>query len=172
MAFVLGFPARTQIGETLICNPTSDFTMRKTIKISYFYFATGIILCLYSILSQNKQIFNVEDTYYVISGNDFAIFVSLIYLVIGSIFLVIERYLRLIIKVVQYLMFNIPFIYFIFSNINDYNNPGYYLMNPIAYKWNTIYIPIGLIFCFSISVVLIFSLFGFAFWKWKKTTSI
>jgi hypothetical protein len=107
-----------------------------------------------------------------LSGNDFAIFVSLIYLVIGSIFLVIERYLRLRIKVVQYLMFNIPFIYFIFSNINDYNNPGYYLMNPIAYKWNTIYIPIGLIFCFSISIVLIFSLFGFAFWKWKKMTSI
>jgi hypothetical protein len=146
--------------------------MEKTIKISYLYFATGIILCLYSIVNQNKQVLNVDDTYYVISGNHFALFVSIIYLVFGSIFLVIEKYLRFGIKVAQYLMFNIPFIYFIFSNIDDYNNPGYYLGNPIAYKWNTIYIPIGLTFCFLISIILFFSMFGFAFWKWKKTASI
>jgi hypothetical protein len=146
--------------------------MKKTIKISHLYFATGLILCLYSIISQNKQVLNIDDTYYVISGNDFAIFVSLIYLVLASIFLVIEKYLRFRIKVAQYLMFNIPFIYFIFSNIDDYNNPGYYLGNPIAYKWNTIYIPIGLISSFFISVILFFSLFVFAFWKWKKTASI
>lgn len=146
------------------------FTMQKKIKISYLYFATGLILCLYSIISQNKQILNIDDTYYVISGNDFAIFLSIIYLVIVSVFLFTEKYLRFGIKVTQYLMFNIPFIYFIFSNIDDYNNPGYYLGNPIAYKWNTVYIPIGLIFCFLISIILFFSLFALAFWKWKKTT--
>lgn len=142
--------------------------MKKTIKVSYFYFATGLILCLYSIISQNKQVLNIDDTYYVISGNDFTIFVSLIYLVLGAIFLVIEKYLSFGIKVFQYLMFNIPFVYFVFSDLSDYNNPGYYLGNPIAYKWNTVYIPVGLTICFLISVVLFFALFVFAFWKWKK----
>jgi hypothetical protein len=148
--------------------PIPDLTMKKTKKISYLYFATGLILCLYSFVSQNKQILNIDDTYYVISGNDFAIFISLIYLVLGAIFLVIEKYLSLRIKVIQYLMFNIPFIYFIFSDISEYNNPGYYLGNPIAYKWNTVYIPVGLIFCFLTSIILFISLFVFAFWKWKK----
>ena len=82
----------------------------------------------------------------------------------------IEKYLRFGIKAAQYLMFNIPFIYFMFSNIDAYNNPGYYLGNPIAYKWNTIYIPLGQTFCFLISVIVFFALFGFAFWKWKKTS--
>lgn len=147
-------------------------TMKKINKISYFYFATGLILSLYSIISQNTQVLNLDDTYYAISGKDFAMFVSLIYLVLGVIFLEIEKYLRSGIKVFQYLMFNIPFIYFIFSDMSDYNNLGYYLGNPIAYKWNTFYIPVGLIFCFLISIILFISLFVFAFWKWKKKTSI
>jgi hypothetical protein len=146
--------------------------MKKLFKISYLYFATGLILCAYSIVSQNKQVLNIDDTYYVISGNDFAIFASLIYLVLGAIFLVIERYLSFGVKVFQYLMFNIPFVYFIFSDVSDYENPGYYLANPIAYKWKTELIPLGLISCFMISIILFFSLFGFAFWKWKKTASI
>ena len=146
--------------------------MRKTIKISYFYFATGIILCLYSIISQNKQVLNIHDTYFVISANDFAIFASLIYLVLGVIFLVIEKYLSFGIKVLQYLMFNIPFIYFMFSDLSDYENPRYYLANPIAYMWNTQLIPKGLIFCFILSIGIFLSLFVFAFWKWKKTASI
>ncbi len=158
--------------QNVICKPASDFTMKKTIKISHLYFVTGLILCLYSIISQNKQVLNIDDTYYVISGNDFAIFVSLIYLVLGSIFLVIEKYLRFRIKAAQYLMFNIPFVYFVFSDLSDYNSPGYYLGNPIAYKWNTIYIPVGLIFCLIISIFIFFSLFAFALWKWKKTASI
>ena len=146
--------------------------MKKTIKISYLYFATGLILCLYSIVSQNKQVLNVDDTYYVISGNHFALFVSIIFLVFGAIFLVIGKYLRFGIKVAQYLMFNIPFIYFIFSNVDNYNNPEIYLGNPTAYKWITEYIPMGMYFCFLISIVLFFLLFVFAFWKWKKTASI
>lgn len=145
--------------------------MKKTFKISYFYFATGLILCLYSIVSQNKQVFNVGDTYYVISGKDFAIFTSLIYLVLGAIFLVIEKYLSLGVKIFQYLMFNIPFVYFIFSDLSDYENPGYYLANPIAYKVHTELIPLALISCFLISIALFFVLFVFAFWKWKKKTS-
>lgn len=142
--------------------------MKKTIKISYLYFATGVILCLYSIISQNKQVLNVYDTYYVISGNDCAIFISLIYLVLGVIFLVIEKYLRFGIIVFQYIMFNIPFVYFIFSDVGDYDNPLYYLTNPIAYMWKTELIPHGLIFCFLISIVIFFSFFVFAFWKWRK----
>gem|GEM_PF-6924398 len=80
---------------------SSNLTMKKIIKISHLYFATGIILSLYSITSQNKQVFNIDDTFYVISGNDFAIFVSLLYFASGSIFLVIEKYLRFRIKVTQ-----------------------------------------------------------------------
>lgn len=145
--------------------------MKKIFKISYLYFATGLILCLYSIVSQNKQVLNLDDTYYVISGNDFAIFSALIYLVFGAIFLVIEKYLSFGIKVFQYLMFNIPFVYFIFSDVSDYENPGYYLGNPIAYKVNTELIPLGLISCFFISIVLFFSLFGFTLWKRIKRPS-
>ena len=150
---------------------TSDFTMKKIIKISYFYFATGLILCLYSIISLNKQILNVYDTYYVISGNDFAIFVSIIYLVLGVTFLVIEKYLSFGIKVFQYLTFNIPFFYFIFSDIIDHDKPLYYLTNPIAFKWKTEYIPLGLIISFLTSIALFFSLFVFAFWKWRKQSA-
>ena len=146
--------------------------MKKIFKISYFYFATGLILCLYLIVSQNKQVLNVHDTYYVISANDFAIFASLIYLVLGVIFLVIERYLSFGIKVLQYLMFNIPFVYFIFSDSIVNENTEYYLANPIAYMWNTELIPLGLIFFVLISIALLFSLFVYAFWKWKKTASI
>ncbi len=145
--------------------------MKKTLKISYLYFATGLILCLYSIVSQNNQILNIDDTYYVTSGNDFAKFTSLIYLVLGVIFLVIEKHLSFGIKISQFLMFNIPFVYFIFSDLSEYENPGYYLANPIAYKWRTELIPIGLISCFLVSIVLLFSLFVFAFWKWKKMAS-
>jgi hypothetical protein len=146
--------------------------MKKIIKISYLYFATGLILCLYSFISQNQQVLNVDDTYYMITGNDFAIFVSLVYLILGAIFLVIDNFISFRIKVLQYLMFNIPFVYFVFSDLSDYNNPGYYLGNPIAYKLNTIYIPVGLILCFLISIALFLALFMFAFWKWKKTASI
>lgn len=150
--------------------PTYDFMMKKVFKISYLYFATGLILCLYSFVSQNKQVLNIEDTYYVISGTDFAIFVSLIYLVLAVFFLVIDKLISLKLKVFQYLMFNIPFVYFMFSDKSDFIDPVYYLMNPIAYKWNTIYIPNGLIFCFLISIICLFLLCGFAFWKWKNTT--
>jgi len=142
--------------------------MKKINKISYFYFATGLTLSLYSIFSQKNQVLNIDDTYYVISGNNFALFVSLIYLIFSTIFLVMEKYIGSGLKVFQYLMFNIPFIYFIFVDLDKYNNPGYYLGNPIAYKWNTMYIPIGLIFCFLISIILFFSYFGYAFWKWKN----
>jgi hypothetical protein len=142
--------------------------MVKKFKISYLYFATGLILCLYSIVSQNKQVLNIHDTFYVISGNDFAIFTTLIYLVLGVIYLVIENYLSLGIKMFQYLMFNIPLIYLMFSDLSDYKNTGYYLTNPIAYKWNTELIPLGLISCFLISIAFFFSLFVFSFWKWKK----
>lgn len=123
---------------------------------------------MHSIVSQNKQVLNVDDTYYVISGTDFAIFTSLIYLVIGVFFLFFEKYSSFGIKVLQYIMFNIPFVYFMLSDVIDYENPGYYLANPIAYKWKAEFIPLGLILCFGISIVLFFSLFVFTFWKWKK----
>lgn len=145
--------------------------MKKIFKISYLYFATGLILCLYSLVSQANQVLNVDDTYYVISGNDFAIFVFIIYLFLGVIFLVIEKFISSNVKKFQFLMFTIPFIYFVFSDLSDDDKPGFYLTNPIVYQWNTIYIPFGLIFCFLISIICFFSLFGFAFWKWKKTAS-
>lgn len=69
-------------------------------------------------------------------------------------------------------MFNIPFVFFVFSNLSDYKSPGYYLGNPIAYKWNTIIIPVGLLFCFIISLFVFFSIFMLALWKWKKTASL
>jgi hypothetical protein len=141
--------------------------MKKIFKISYLYFATGLILALCSILNQENQEFNLYDKYYVISANDFALFVSLIYLIIGLIFLVIEDYLRKGIKVFQYLLFNIPVIYFIFSDLSVYNNPGYYLGNQIAFKWNTIYIPVVLIFSLILSSILILILYVFAFIKWR-----
>ena len=141
--------------------------MKKIFKISYLYFATGLILALCSILNQENQEFNLYDKYYVISANDFALFVSLIYLIIGLIFLVIEDYLRKGIKVFQYLLFNIPVIYFIFSDLSVYNNPGYYLGNPIAFKWNTTYIPVVLIFSLILSSILILILYVFAFIKWR-----
>jgi hypothetical protein len=142
--------------------------MKKIIKISYLYFATGIILCLYHFLSQEVPSLNIHDTYYVVSANHFAIFVALIYLILGIIFLVIERYLRIGIKVFQYLMFNIPFIYFLFSDITDYN-PRLIFENPVLFKWLTIYIPLVLFYCFISSIILIFILFFFALWKWIKS---
>jgi len=145
--------------------------MKKIIKLSNCYFATGLIFCLYSIISHNNQVLNIEDTYYVISANHFALIISLIYLVFGALSLVIEKYLSFGIKAFQYIMFTIPFAYFIFSEDSVYDNTLYNLENPIAFKWHTELIPIGLISSFSISIVLFFSLFVFAFWKWKKKQS-
>ncbi len=141
--------------------------MKKINKISYFYFSTGLFLCLYTIVSQHTPDLNIYDTYYVILVNDFAAFISLLYLIFGSIFLVMEKYISSGLKVFQYLMFNIPFIYFTLPNW-DHNNPGYYLGNPVAFKLNTMYIPVGLTICFLISIVLFLFYFGYAFWRWKK----
>lgn len=152
--------------------PFLKFTMKKIFKISYLYFTTGLILALYSIFKQENQDFNIDDTYYVISANDFALFVALIYLIIGLLYLVIENYLSKGIKIFQYLLFNIPFFYFIFSDLSVYNNPGYYLGNPIAFKWNTIYIPVALIFAFLLSIVLMLILYVSAFMKWRNKNKV
>ena len=139
--------------------------IKKINKISYFYFITGLIISLYSIISQNKQVLNLDDTYYVIFGNDFALFVFLIYLVFGSLFLVIEKHLRFRMTVFQYLMFTIPYLYFVFSDLTFYNTPVNYLINPIAYKWIYIYIPVGLIICFYLSIILFIAFFVYAFFE-------
>ncbi len=142
--------------------------MKKIIKISYLYFATGLILALYSILNGENQALNIDDTYYVISANNFALLITLIYLILGVIFLVIEKYLSRGIKVFQYITFNIPLIYFLFSDFIVNDSPLYYLTNPIAYEWFETYIPTALIFSFLLSIFLFFILFLYAFWKWRK----
>jgi hypothetical protein len=143
--------------------------MKNNIKTSNFYFATGLLLCLFSIVSKNKQVLNIYDTYYVISGNDFAVFISLIYLAVGVLYLVIEKHLHFGLKVLQYLMFTIPIVYFIYLNGNDFDTPEYYLANPIAYQWKTVLLAEVLIYGFLLSIVLLLILFVFAFWKWKKS---
>ena len=122
--------------------------MKKNKGTSYLYFGSGIILSLYSISSQNKQTLNIDDTYYVFFAKDFALFVLAIYLIIGCIYLVVEKYIDYRIKVFQYLMFNIPLIYYIFSDLINHNNSGYYLADPIAFKLEVVYIPVTLYLIF------------------------
>ena len=139
--------------------------IKKINKTSYFYIATGLIISLFSIVSQNKQVLNFDDMYYVISGNDFALYVFLIYLILGALFLVIEKHLSFIMTVFQYLMFTIPLLYFVFSDLSFYNTPVNYLVNPIEYKWNYIYIPVALIICFYLSIILFIAFFVYAFFE-------
>ena len=136
--------------------------IKKINKTYYFYFIKGLIISLYSIVS---QILNFDDTYYVIFGNDFALFVFLIYLVFGSLFLVIEKHLSFRMTVFQYLMFTIPFLYFVFSDLTFYNTPPNYFINPIEYKWIYIYIPVGLIICFYLSIILFIAFFVYSFFE-------
>jgi hypothetical protein len=139
--------------------------MKKLKKISYLYFASGIILSLYAIVSQNKQTLNIDDTYYVFFAKDFAFFVLSIYFIIGIVFLAVEKYADFRIKVFQYLMFNIPFIYYIFSDLINHNNPGYYLAHPIAFKWEVVYIPVTLYLTFLTSLLILISLIVFSVFK-------
>lgn len=142
--------------------------MEKLKKISYLYFATGIILSLYSILSQNKQTLNIDDTYYVFFAKDFAFFVLIIYLIIGVLLLSIENHINWRIKLIQYIMFNVPFIYYIFSDLLNHNNPGYYLAHPIAFKWEVVYIPITLYLTFLTSLIIFISIIFFGIFKMLK----
>ena len=139
--------------------------IKKINKTSYFYIATGLIISLFSIVSQNKQVLNFDDIYYVTSGNDLALYVFLIFLVFGTLFLVIEKHLSFRMTVFQYLMFTIPYLYFVFSDLTFYNTPPNYLINPIAYKWIYIYIPVGLIICFYLSIILFIAFFVYAFFE-------
>ncbi len=139
--------------------------IKKINKTSYFYIATGLIISLFSIVSQNKQVLNFDDIYYVTSGNDLALYVFLIFLVFGTLFLVIEKHLSFRITVFQYLTFTIPFLYFIFSDCIINNIPGNYLINPIANKLINIYIPVGLLVCFYLSIILFIAFFVYSFFE-------
>lgn len=140
----------------------------KTPPVSYLYFGTGLVLALYHFVSGQSLSLNIRDTYYVVSANLFALALLFFYLVPGTMFLVIERYLNFRVKIVQYLAFNIPFIYFLFVDPAGYS-PRMLFERPLLFKWLTVYIPLGLLYCFLLSIVLVFVLFFLAFRKWLKS---
>lgn len=128
--------------------------MKRLRGISYLYFMVGILICLYLLISENTQTLNVQDTYFVVSARDFAFFVMVIYLVIGLGYVFIGKYIRYAVQLAQFLMFCIPFLYYVFSDFINHNNPDYYLTNPLAYKWEVLYVPVVLCLSFLGSIIV------------------
>ncbi|WP_200107024.1 hypothetical protein [Flavobacterium agrisoli] len=129
--------------------------MEKLKKVANLYFITGIVLTLYTLISQNDQSLNIHDTYFVLLPSTFAIATVFIFLLIGLILLVVDQFIKYKFKIFQFLMFSIPFVYFIFSDIINRNNPGYYLSHPITFEWEVVYIPVTMFFIFLMSLLLL-----------------
>lgn len=146
--------------------------MNKIKKFSYLYLGTGVLLGIYSILSQRTQTLNIYDTYYVITPNVFALFSIIIYTIIGLALFFIESYIKNWVKIIQYLMFNIPVLYFVFSDLISHNDPGYYIANPNTFTWEVVYIPVTLFFSFLISILILILTITFTIVKQIKRKAI
>lgn len=142
--------------------------MKRLRSVSYLYFMVGLIICLYLLISENTQTLNVKDTYFVVSARDFAFFVMVIYAVIGLGYVFIRRYIRYAVQFAQFLMFCIPFLYYVFSDFINHNDPDYYLTNPIAFKWEVFYVPVVLCLSFLGSIIVFSGLVIFSAIKMLK----
>jgi hypothetical protein len=143
--------------------------MKRLQKIPYLYFTIGLTICLYSLISQNTPTLNIHDTYLVFSPKVFAFIVILIYTTISLSYILIEKHLRYPFQLTQFLMFCVPFSYFIFSDLIPHNDPEYYLEHPTASAWETVYTPMILSFSFLVSIITFIGFVIFTAIKMLKT---
>ena len=136
----------------------------------------GVLLTVISLGSGKDQTLNLEDTYYIIRCMDFSIFLLLVFIFFSTIYFLIRKYYNSKMGTFQIVLFMIPTIYFmLYDLITEPFSPGYYFAHPIAYKWQTIYIPLSMLFAFLISLALFLINIGLAiimYYKRKRITSI
>lgn len=128
--------------------------MKRLKSVSYLYFAIGLVICLYSLISEKMQTLNISDTFFIVLSKDFAFFVMAIYSVIGLGYIFIQKYIRYSFQLTQFFMFCIPFVYYVFIDFISHNDPNYYLTNPIASKWEELYVPVVLLLSFLASIMV------------------
>jgi len=128
--------------------------MRKTNRISYLYFITGIAISLYSFISEKVQTLNIHDTYFVFPPKDFGVLAFALFGCIGLVYSVIEKEMHSTLKTLQFFSFTIPFVFYMLCDLINHN-PGYYFTHQVVFKWEAIYIP-RILFTFYLASILLF----------------
>lgn len=139
--------------------------MKTQIKVAYFYFITGLLLCFYSMISPIKHSWNIQDSYYVVENKDFAIVVLVIYFFLGSVFHSINKYFGFRVKFVQFLLFTLPFGYDMYVDSTNLHNSVNDLSNPQSIKLFESYLPAIAFFTFLFSILYLLILIGIVVWK-------
>ena len=118
-------------------------------------FTIGICLSVISLLSNQDQVLNHDDTYYVIRCKDFSGLLFSIFVIMSITYFSIQKYCNRRIGILQIVAFSVSIIYFlIYDLITEPFSPGYSYANPISFKFGTIYIPLVFLFVFLSSLIL------------------
>lgn len=129
--------------------------MKKQFPITIFILL-GIILTLISFISDKKQVINIDDTYYVISSSHFGIVLLLLFLIPAILSFAFQKYISKKLLLIQLLFFALPLTYFmLYDIITQPYSPGYYFAHPFLSELQAVYLPIGFLAIFLVSILLL-----------------
>lgn len=129
--------------------------MKKQLPITIFILL-GIILALFSFISPKDQVINIYDTYYIISSSHFGIVLLLLFLIPALLSFTFQKFISKKLIWAQLLFFAMPLTYFMIYNIiTQPYSPGYYFAHPFLSELQAVYLPIGFLFIFLVSIVLL-----------------
>ncbi|PVX44426.1 hypothetical protein C8C85_0159 [Flavobacterium sp. 103] len=129
--------------------------MKKQFPIAIFIFL-GVILASISFINHKNQVINIYDTYYIISSSDFGIVLLLLFLIPAILSFTFQKFVSKKLLWIQLLFFALPIIYFmIYDIVTQHYSPGYYFAHPFLFELQTVYLPIGFLVIFLVSILLL-----------------
>jgi hypothetical protein len=129
--------------------------MKKQFPIAIFILL-GVILAFITFISHKNQVINIDDNYFVINSSDFGIVLLILFLVPAILSFAFQKFISKKLLWIQLLFFALPVIYFmIYDIITQPYSPGYYFAHSFLSELQTVYLPIGFLTIFLVSILLL-----------------